>query len=247
MKTIKVVIAIACLFCANGMYSQPRVDGETKAQVVKSSPLVTNFVGWAYNDEHKKWCGYYNAISGWFRNNNKVPRKMSPEDMAVYDNIISLQFKKVKFEGDYYYLLCVSFYKGKYRYPAIEEDWYCKKMVNLYVFTEDEYNKLKNIEDNFTTICSINYTSYGGGIGFGFYETFASAMANLFESKTKLLSNHYTYKFHVKKENDKTIRFHNLTNNDIDHSTDIRGSANKPNFNFHYYEIKSVTFKQLLI
>lgn len=246
---MKKVLLLATFFCINltQLLSQPRVDGGTKAQVVKSSPVVTNFVGWAYNDEHKKWCGCYNAISGWYRNNNKVPRRMSPEDMAVDDNIISLQFKKIKFEGDIYYLLCVPYYKGKYRYPAIEEDWYCKKTINLYVFTEEEYNKLKHIEDGITTICSINDTSYGGGIGFGFYETFASAMANLFESKAKLLANHYTYKFHIKKEDGNTIRFHNLTHLDVDYSTDIRGTGNRPNFNFHYYEMKNAIFRQLLI
>ena len=227
--------------------AQPRVDGEISAQVIKSSPIISNFVGWYYSSEHQKWCGSYNVIGGGTYKNNKVPRRLSAGDLAVYDdNIISLQFKKVKYEGEIYYLLLAPYWKGKYYYPAIEEDWYWKKVTNVYVFTEAEYKKLNNLQEGITKLSTIYSTSYGGGIGFGLCETFNSAMMYLFKSRQDLHSSHHTYHFYVKKENTQTIRFQNLSSLELDENTD-RPHYLQKNFNFSYYEISANIFKQIII
>ena len=139
------ISVFVCFFVVPKTLAQPRVDGGTSAKVVKSSPIVSNIVGWAYDNTCEKWCGYYNTIFGKFRNNNRTPRRMVPNDMAVFDNVISLQMKKVCYEGDTYYLLLSASYVGKYKYPAIEEDWYCKKVTDVYLLSSEEYSKLKNL------------------------------------------------------------------------------------------------------
>lgn len=58
-----IVVSFFCLYTLPYIFSQPRVDGGTKAQVLKSSPVVTNFVGWYYNQEYQKWCGSYNGVA----------------------------------------------------------------------------------------------------------------------------------------------------------------------------------------
>lgn len=236
-----------CIYCLVPILSQPRTEGGTSAQVVKTSPVITNFVGWYYNSEHQKWCGSYNVIGGGTYKNSKTPRRLTAGDLAVYDdNIISMQFKKVKFDGEYYYLLLAPYWKGKYRYPTIEVDWYWKKVTNVYVFTEGEYNKLKNLQEGITKLSTIYSTSYGGGIGFGLCETFNSAMMYLFKSRQDLHSSHHTYHFYVKKEDTRTIRFQNLSSLELDESTD-KPHYPQENFNFSYYEISANIFKQIII
>ena len=242
MSRIKVISVIACLFYVSSVIAQPRVDGGTSAKVVKSSSVVSNFVGWAYDGTNEKWSGYYNCICGFYKNNNKVPKRLPPDDMALFNNMLSLQIKKVNFEDENYFLLLVPFYAGKYRYPAIEEDWYSKKVTDVYVFTEDEYNKLKSLNDSLTIVVSVNKTRFGDGIEFhSYYETLSAAMNHLFKSKDKLLKGNKS-KFYLKMESSKTIRFLNLQR-----FNEIIPDKTPPDFNSRYYEISVSIFKQILI
>lgn len=239
MSRVKVILVIACLFYMGSIIAQPRVDGGTSAKVVQSSPVISNFVGWAYDAINEKWSGYYNCICGIYRNNNKVPQKMSPNDMAHWRNIISLQFKKVSFEGDDYYLLLVPIYVGRYQYPAIEEDWYSWKVTDIYVFTKDEYNKLKNLNENLSVVVSIKRIRFGDGI----YETLSAAMNYLFKSKDDLHSGGIS-NFYLKMENQNTIRFFDL----LQYNKRFQyPSKETPDINSGYYEISASIFKQILI
>lgn len=243
---IRFALMLASITANQAIIAQPRVDGGTSAKVIKSSPVVSNFIGWAYDETAEKWCGYYNTIFGKFRNNNRTPRRMVPEDMAVFDNVVSLQVKKVIYGGDTYYLLLSAYYKGKYKYPTIEEDWYCKKVTNIYLLTEDEYAKLKDLKPGINTIYSASSISFGGGIGFGLYDDFSTAMMNLFKEKYKDKIPTY-YRFYIKKENEKIYRFQSVTNIELDTSERPFATYRRPNFNVHYYEISASLFKQLLI
>ena len=242
MSCIKVISVIACLFYVSSVIAQPRVDGGTNAKVVKSSTVVSDFVGWAYDGTNEKWSGYYNCICGFYKNNNKVPKRLPPDDMALFNNMLSLQIKKVNFEGEDYYLLLVPFYAGKYRYPTIEEDWYSKKITDVYVFTKDEYDKLMNLNETLTEVLSINKTRFGDGIEFqSYYKTLSAAMNHIFENKKNLLSGNKS-KFYLKKENSKTIRFLNLQR-----YNEMFPDKKSPDFNSGYYEISTNIFKQILI
>jgi len=238
-------ISIFACFIVQTTLAQPRIDGGTRAKVIKSSPVVSNFIGWAYDKTSEKWCGYYNTLYSRFRNNNKTPRRMVPDDMALFDNVVSLQIKKVKYEGETYYLLLSASHVGKYEYPAIEEGWYSKKVTDMYILSSEEYAKLKNLNSGITTILFNAHTSYGDGIRFGYYDSFSTALLNLFKETGDLSQYHY-YKFYVKKENEKTYRFQKVTHLDLELS-DKEQSYRRPNFNFSYFEISSNLFKQLLI
>lgn len=242
LRCIKIISVVTCLLYLSNVIAQPRVDGGTSAKVVKSSPVVSNFVGWVYDRTNEKWSGYYNCICGFYKNNNKVPQRLPPDDMALFNNMISLQIKKVNFEGEDYYLLLVPFYAGKYRYPAIEEDWYSKKITDAYVFTKDEYNKLMDLDENLTEVLSINETRFGDGIEFHcYYKTLSAAMNHLFENKKNLLGGNKS-KFYLKLEDSKTIRFLNLQR-----YNEMFPDKKEPDFNSGYYEISASAFKQILI
>ena len=248
MSRIKVISVIACLFYVCSVIAQPRIDGGTKAQVVKSSPVVTNFVGWAYDTNYNKWAGYYNAICPSYKGNNKIPKKLSPRSMSYDSNIISLQTKKIKFEGDYYYIILSPYYRGGFLYPEIQEEWIHGKEVEMFVFTVEEFNKLRDIKDGINCFEAINYTTYSS-IGFGLYKDLASAITNIFSTKEKLLSayKYQKYKLYIKKEDESTYRFQKIMYGSLNESTDFKDARKEPNFNFRYFEIKANIFKQLLI
>ena len=245
---IFVISVLVCFVAQHKTLAQPRIDGGTKAQIIKSSPIVTNFVGWAYDTNYNKWAGYYNAICPSYRNNNKVPKKLSPESMSYDDNIISLQTKKIKFEGDIYYLILAPYYKGGFLYPEIQEEWIHGKEIEMFVFTSSEFEKLKNIHDGINCFEAINYTTYSSG-GYGIYKDLTSAITNVFSTKEKLLGSYkyQKYKLFIKKEDETTYRFQKIIYGSLDESTDIKQARRKPNFNFRYFEIKANVFKQLLI
>ena len=75
LRCIKIISVVTCLLYLSNVIAQPRVDGGTSAKVVKSSPVVSNFVGWVYDRTNEKWSGYYNCICGFYKNNNKVPQR----------------------------------------------------------------------------------------------------------------------------------------------------------------------------
>ena len=113
MKTRTLLLLLISFICSNSITAQPREDGEVTAKIVRSSQIVTSIVGWEYDMAQKKWAGYNNTLNNQYRrNNNKVPIKLTPSDMSNCNNVISLQFKKVMFDGDVYYLLYYTTYEG---------------------------------------------------------------------------------------------------------------------------------------
>ena len=247
MKKKLFVFAISvfvCFIAQQKTLAQPRVDGGTSAKVIKSSSVVTNFIGWAYDEISEKWCGYYNTLYAKYRNNNKTPGRMVQDDMAFFNNIVSLQIKKVEYEGETYYLLLSASYVGRYEYPSIEEGWYSKKVTDMYILSSEEYAKLKSLDMGITTIYSDAHTSYGG-FPIGYYDDFSTALLNIFKENGKNNQSHY-YKFYVKKEDESTYRFQKVTHLDLD-LNEKSSYSKKPNFNDRYFEISSNLFKQLLI
>lgn len=49
----KIYLLLVVILLAIPAFSQPRVDGMQQFKVLKSSPIVTNIVGWAYDTQKK--------------------------------------------------------------------------------------------------------------------------------------------------------------------------------------------------
>lgn len=246
IKKRNYLFLLLCVICSVSIYAQPRVDGGVTAKIVKSSQVVTSIVGWEYNMAHKKWAGYYNTLNNLNRrNNNKVPIKLSPSDMSGCDNVISLQFKLVIFEGDAYYMLCAPRYIGTWRYPTICEDWFYSKVTCLYIFTSEEYAKLKNLQEGINVIKTIKFTNYDERDSFGIHFDFNSAFNELFESKDKLFEDD-PMTWYVKKEDEKTIRFQCISYAKLE-TGKVYDIANSPNFDMRYFEISYNNFSKLFI
>lgn len=141
------------LFTVIGAKAQPRVDGTTSVpKLIKSSAYVSNITGWAYEPYKERWCGYKNVIYHEYKNNNKVPTTLSPAFIAkkgyfgwIRDNIINIQTKKYSFEGHNYYMFLVSSWGAYYDYPTLQQGFHYIKTTNMYVTTEEEFMKIKDV------------------------------------------------------------------------------------------------------
>jgi len=245
MKTRTLLLLLISFICSNSITAQPREDGEVTAKIVRSSQIVTSIVGWEYDMAQKKWAGYNNTLNNQYRrNNNKVPIKLTPSDMSNCNNVISLQFKKVMFDGDVYYLLYYTTYEGAWRYPSIYKGWFYGKVTILYVFSSEEYEKLKNMQEGINAIKTIRSTTYGHE-SFSMFSNFNSAFNDLFESKEKLFKEK-PMTWYVKKEDEKTIRFQSISYAELK-SGKILEISDSPNFDMRYFEISYSNFSKLFI
>ena len=68
------------------LFAQPRVDGDKPIKIIKSSQIITNPIGWAYDEiETRKWCGYFGGIFPEYRNNKRAVGKcISAVDMCNF-------------------------------------------------------------------------------------------------------------------------------------------------------------------
>ncbi len=216
MRRLSIIVIIVTL-CALTSLSQPRVNSSKTYSVVASSQILSYPVGWEFNDLGK-WCGYYGVISGDYQNNSKVPKRLTAYAMSGYNSkgIVSLQFKKIKSFEKAYYILYHIYYDGYYDYPAICEDWHYNKCCMIYVFTEDEYNKIFNISDGINVIkvyASRSTSEYYSYLSKDGQEHLEGHLKSLFENPITLedISNAYNHSFadkwYIKKENATTIRF----------------------------------------
>lgn len=164
--------------------------------------------------------------------------------MSNCNNVVSLQFKKVMFEGEAYYLLHYVTYEGAWRYPSIYKDWFYGKVTILYIFSPEEYEKLKFLQEGINAIKTIKSTSFGHG-SFSMYSNINAAFNDLFESKEKLFKDE-PMTWYIKKEDDKTLRFQSISYAELK-SGKIMEITASPNFDMRYFEISYSNFSKLFI
>lgn len=191
-------------------YSQERKDGDFGSYTIKQaqSPLVTNIVGWAYDGSFKKWAGYKNLIMSKYKSgNNKTPLQASMYDMGDYslDNILSMKFKSVVVNSVQYYALYIVRWEHYYDYPEIFTDSHYYKDTYIYLFAEEEYNKLFDLPD---TICKINITTSNYSRRNHMSPFRQTKEREYFElTAANLTSKRHCGWFYVKKEGDSYVRF----------------------------------------
>lgn len=203
---------LACLCCAF-CNAQERVDGANGTFKIhqKQSPVITNIVGWAYCDAFKKWAGYKNLIWDHYKDgNNKVPAVGTVYNMRDHDNILSLKFKSVTINDIHYYALYLVTWEYFYDYPEIFVDSHDYKNTLVFIFKDEEYNKLFDLPDDSIYRIRISGSSnYGTGGSYArhshrteksMYEWFS---ANINDSGKPAKDSYFI----VKKEGTKYIRF----------------------------------------
>lgn len=228
MRNILLFMTIAF---ATNVFGQARVDGQRKYTVLASSPVVTNFVGWAYDSSKEKWAGYYNTIWDRYRGNNKTPIRTSAANLSGNHNIISLQVKKVQYHETIYYAIIYTSWTGYYDYPSICEGWHPYKQHQLLVFDEKDYMKIFSLDVGAPIIVWSKEKGYEEVTS----EKTVNGLFNDFFNGKKLTIGQMFLSF--KQEDNNTIRFIGPT----------QSYASPTSFDRGYYEIKMATFKTLFI
>ena len=245
MAMKKIALTTIMIFISYIALSQPRVDSDATAKVVKTSSIITNIVGWEYDMTTKKWCGYYNTLRNIYSQNNKIPKRISPSKISCCTNIISMQIKSVLFNEEKYYLLIMPSYIGAWRYPEILRDWYYGKVNHLYILKKEEYEKMKNLSDGINHIKVVKGTTYGHP-SFSWFETFTQAFISIFDDEKGDIDDSDCVNFYINKENDNIIRFQYPSYEKLD-----TGKKNEifesPNFELRYFEIKKTEYLKLFV
>lgn len=151
MKKI-VFFVFAILASVFTSFGQDRINEPTYSFKNKSN-LITNIMGWRFNEQEGQWVGNVNCIRG-----EKVNYK---PDKRLCTNIESIQIKTFENNGVTNYVLIIAYNGGHYTYPSIREDWNDYIEYQVYSLTKDEYETIisPNVYHDFTLPC-ITYDNY---------------------------------------------------------------------------------------
>jgi hypothetical protein len=137
-------------------YGQDRVN-RSKLSFDQSSEMLTNSIGWSYNETLGEWIDYDNVID---KDKNYKDKYKSLQGAYQMSNnsfkFNNLQVKTLVFEGNKYYILIQDKWTGRYKYPSIQQDWVKFRKVDGLIFNETEYQNLINYKTiNF--YCVVEY------------------------------------------------------------------------------------------
>lgn len=206
--------------------AQPRVNKENNFKVVSESGKIENPVGWSLDQTVGKWCGYYGVLINDYKNNSTKPIQTSIFQRSQLTNISSMQFKKYESGDTFYYALFIVNYNGYYDYPAISRGWHYYKNCWIYLFTEEEYQKLFCLKEGFNTIHTFTFFStntehkYGTNSGTLFINNRLSEIFNDMNNDEEYRNNRrnnprFGENWYIKVEDENTIRFILPTSKDL--------------------------------
>lgn len=254
MKKVFIGIVLYCI--ATISYAQPRVDGDKPLKITKVSQIITNPVGWKYDNITKKWCGYYGLIYDDFKNNNKKPIWPNISSISDYfffcsnnQSVLSIQIKQTKIDTTTCYLLYVQRYWIDWDYPTLRRGRHNYKEFAIYVLPIEEYDKLWSLDTNVTKIClggnvsySPNYNDLRG------YKNERIALVNLNNINNLTKQKYGEYYLYIKKENENTIRFYPPTTHSmVGERQHAGGWDDQIDLSKEYFEVSVATFSKLKI
>ena len=140
MKRIFIITTL-CFICV-ASFGQDRVN-RSKLSFNNEGPVLTDFTGWAYDNEVGEWVGCKNVIE----HNKRYSKHANSEiwQSHTLNSIISLQFKTIEYNKTPYYVLLWDKWSGKYTYPHIREDWHHYKVRKFLIVTENDMKILRNL------------------------------------------------------------------------------------------------------
>lgn len=216
--------------------AQPRENYTTTATIVKTSPLATNFIKWEYNSYYLKWEGYLNDMSICTNvKDKKNVTKISSKAQSFDENIQSMRIRKIKYNGNYWYLLSITSYDGAYDYPLIRKQWSFWKETNLYIIYPDQYQKLLHLQKNNNDIIVYDAGSY---LTNSKEITLSTTMSTIFRNG-KVEHSPQSAHFYIRVENENTIRLLLPTFKGL-------GATHELDFNQYYFEISKKEFNRVI-
>jgi len=234
MKRFLITLLIGLI--TSSVFAQSRVN-RTKYSFIDSSEKIFSATGWSYNEILGEWIDYENVISDDKTYKERYKTLQGSYMMSrIKQNFIDIMTKSLIVDGQEYFIVMVKKWNGKYRYPAIYEDWIYWEEVQGFIFTKEEYSKILDFSGKIQLV-SNNYVSHGS-----FYENydeqvFLDLIQNELKSENWYVQN---YKFPILKtdsDGSEVIRFYvpqSFGNDEI-------------NFDKKYFETSTTNFDKLIL
>ena len=247
MKRKYYLLALIYLFFIGYGYSQPRVNRKSLT-FEKSTKIITRAKGWSYNSTLGEWLEYDNVLSSDKGYKERYKALQGKWMMAkTKQNFISLQAHEFSFNDTEYCILIVNKWKGKYKYQALERDWYEYKALDGYIFLKNEYLKILNFDKElFLNTPRSVFMDFSDG-DFNESKLFARIHTAMLEEIGQYFSTLHTFPMYKSDEGD--IRFYLP-----EKSKEVRRRFFPPNLfggyenaDFHnaYFELDAITFLKL--
>lgn len=143
---MKNLILLFVLAISTVSFGQDRVNRKT-INFDLSSGIVKNATGWAYNPVLGEWVDYENVIEK-SKDYKTEYKSLKGEYMMSHrdQNFISFQTKTININNDTLFVVLLERYGGRYKYPALQEDWYTFKKNEAFIFKKEEFEKLINLD-----------------------------------------------------------------------------------------------------
>ena len=231
-------ISLLLLLLSLTVFSQSRTNRQ-KLTFINSSDKLTSSIGWSNNETLGEWIDYNNVICGDKDYKTKYKSLQGSWMKSKREqNFIDIQTKTLNFKGIQYFILMVNKYDGRYEYPSIRQDWYSWKEVQGFIFTENEYKKLLELDGEVKL-----ETMYRVDIGSKYEKYNETTFLDLIQTKltTELSTYGSTYTFPILKstsDNTEVIRFY---------VPESFSSYSMYNFEKEYFEVSPQEFDKIII
>lgn len=236
MKKLLLVLVVGLLGFSS--FGQERTNRE-KLSFDTTSAVMSEAIGWAYNETTGEWVDYKNVISDRKEYKDKYKSLQGEYMMSrIKQSFLSMQSKTLTYKDTTYYILIVEKWSGAYKYPSIKEDWYTFKKTIGYIFTKNEYEKLLKI-DGLVEAKSFSAVSMGSG-----YENYDEVkFLDLIQTNLLKPSREGLYTFPVMESKECVIRFFLP---DFFYGQG-KSYGNKYDFEKQYFEVDFENFTSILL
>jgi hypothetical protein len=226
--------------------AQQREKGKAPLKIEKTSQTITNPPGWLFDSQ--RWLGWYGMLWAEYRNNDNKLAKPTRAEQATQGEmsgqqrqITSMQIKQTRIDTTKVYLLYISNDFVEYDYPYIRKSPHYYKHYCVYILSENAYNMLWNLDAGITLIPVNSAFSFNSKDN-----PEKNMLIRMNDPKYLSFDNNNKgfsaseYYWHVKKEDENTIRFVAPFN----HKNKWDGKAD---FDKEYFEVSTATFNKLKI
>lgn len=225
ITTVALLLAVA--FC----YGQERTN-RAKLSFCNEGTVLTNIMGWAYNDRIGEWVSCLNRLES---DKEQVHVKSLKEYYMsrIFNNIISLQIKTTICNDTPYYVVVWEKWDGEYKYPHIYEEWEKWRTKYFLMLTKENMDQLRNLANkpiviDVSTLKKSRYELHIDDV-----DIIQSEMSHSYHSKISLI---------IYKATDGSIRFmfEDFHYYDNDHEKKVAKISKK------YFEISDYEFQQFI-
>lgn len=233
---------ILMLFISLLSFSQDRVNSIPDLDIGEFNLWIKgeSFKGYNYDNKTKNWTeriGYLKlGEKETFIEINEKYDLIEEAKSMTSQNVIQLGLIPIKYLNESFVGLALEKFTGRYRYPAIKEDWIIKRSYYVYIFEFEEFEKIFNLRES-TSILKSVFGTYGDPVqsDLKFQSTFENLLF-LFE-RSKFYEKDQIFKIEKTISNNSEV-FRFLI-------PDKRSTVNSYNFEENYFEIPFENLNEL--